>query len=86
MSDTDVKPAKPTPHQRSTSLAPFRIGEKVTIRTDAEDAVFVAGQHGIVSDVEHDPADAWGPWIIRVLIPGVGTLAFQPSELRRRAS
>lgn len=87
MEQTQVSPAKPTPRPRNTALAPFTIGDKVTITDNTEDAMFLAGQHGVVEDVEYDPDDSWGPWIIRVRVLLTGTVfAFKPSELRRRAS
>lgn len=82
MSDTAVRPPKPTLRPQNQTVAPFKIGDTVTVEPDTDDAMFVAGRTGTVTDVEHDTDDSWGPWVIRVLIPGAGTLAFKASELR----
>ena len=74
--------AKPTPYPRST-VAPFKIGDRVVVSPVAMDAMFVGGQHGAVVDVEPmtDPKDAFYPWAVHVRLDNGMEYAFDASEL-----
>lgn len=79
------------PRQRRRQVAkkqqtpPFEMGERVIVLDTADDAMFIGGARGIVIgvDLNTDPREPFGPWVVSVELDNGLKLAFDPAELRR---